>query len=203
MEKEIGMGEGVPEMFREIQSKKPSTDHVVELLEEIDGFNFFSWGTSEPLKVTRNGEVRFIQLKVKSVGVSEIIEEYQDKMPTPPASSKLFKKNTPEARQAGYNRDVLLQEINDADPEYQKMLRKHNNEASQMILLHGLAYDIKDESGRIVLQGSDVMRPSKIIDAQAALQALRRLGLSSEHFGSLVKSIRELTVEREEAETLE
>lgn len=172
----------------------------VQVIENLDDFSMFSWGYTPELKITRDGVSRKIKFRIKSVGVSAIIEEYQHKMPVAPASLKTYKPETDVARGLGQKRAVVVWEVNEADPDYQMRKREHETRASQMILLHGLAYDLKGPDGNYVLKGSNINAPSEIIDTEKALMVLRKMGMSSEHFGLIVKAVRELTSEEQVVE---
>ena len=171
-----------------------------EIIESLDDFSMFSWGYTPELKITRDGVSKKIKFKIKSVGVSAIIEEYQHKMPTAPGSLKTYKPESDVARALGQRRAVTVWEVNEADSNYQMLKREHETRASQMILLHGLAYDLKGPDGQVALRGSNLNAPSQIINAEGALESLRKMGMSSEHFGLIVKAIRELTSEEQAAE---
>lgn len=195
-----GITPDVVRLAKEQEEKEEKKKAEARVIEEIDeNFSLFSWGYSEPLKITRGNKVEYIRLKIKSVGISEVIEELQAKAPTPPSVPKVYKKDSDIARQLGYKHDVVVREVDEADPEYQRLKRQHDMISSQMILLHGLAYDLK-YNGQVVLRGSDITAPSEIIDAEKALLVLKRWGLSSEAFATLVKNIRELTEAKEVAE---
>ena len=193
-----------PDVFADLKKViKEEEKQGARVLDTLDGETFFSWGFTPELKLTHGKKVEKVQLKIKSVGVGAVIEEYQHKMPTPPATLKTYKADSDVARGLNQKRPVIVWEINEADPTYLKLKQKHETEASQMILLHGLAYDLKDDGGRVVLQGSKLDEPSTIIDPQAALARLNKMGFSSEHFGQIVRAIRELTAEVEVKEDLE
>ena len=90
--------------------------------------------------------------------------------------------------------------VNESDPGYLDLKRKHETAASQEILLRGLAYDLKYK-GQAVILGADLNTPSQIIDRDGAMARLKQIGLSSEHFATLIKGIRELTADAENEET--
>lgn len=173
---------------------------LITLDELEENFSLFSWGYSDPLKVTKNGKTEYIRVRIKSVGIAELMESYQAKMPSPPAMQKLMKKDSPEAKELGYKHDIMLMVVNQADPKYLEDQRKHDNEAGQEIVLRGWGHDLK-WNGALVLKGSDMSSPNEVIDRDGALKAFKRLGLTAEHFSILVRNIRELTAEAEKSET--
>lgn len=196
---------GIPEdVFSDIRSRQDEQKKAeVRVLDTLDDVTFFSWGYTSPLKVTVNGKAEHRQLRIKSVGVGAVIEEYQHKMPTPPATMKTHKADSDVARALNKRHPIVVWEVNEADPQFLKDKQKHETEASQMILLHGLNYDLKDESGQVLISGKNPQEPSTIHNAPAALARLNRMGFSSEHFGQIVRAVRELTAEVEKQEDLE
>lgn len=173
---------------------------VIDIEDISEEFSLFSWGWSDPLKVTTDGVQTRKRFKLKSVGIAELMESYQAKMPAPPASRKMLKKDSQEAKEFGYKHDIIVYEVNEADPAYLDMKRQHDNEAGQEIVLRGIAYDLKYD-GKTVMLGKDVNAPNQIIDREGTLKAFKRLGLTAEHFAILVKNIRELTAEAQAEET--
>ena len=204
----IGATPSLEEMDKEIKKAEvEAKKEKVKVIESLDNFSFFSWGYSEPLKITRGNErtrvneIEYVQFKIKSIGVTEVMEELQAKAPTPPAKAVTHKRGSDIAQQLGVKHDVLVWEVNEADENYIKDRQKYNTIFSQKVLLHGLAYDLKVGS-ELVLEGANINSPSKIHNEEAALRALRAMGLSSEHYTIMVRSIRELTAEKEQAENL-
>ncbi len=186
--------------FQNLEAEKKKDS--VQTIESLDDMTFFSWGYTTNLKLTRGERVEYVRLKIKSVGVGQVIEEYQHKLPTPPATLQTYKADSEVARSLNQKHPVAVWSVNEADPGYLRLKQKHETEASQMILLHGLAYDFKGENGQEILRGANFDQPSEVIDSQAALRRLTKMGFSSEHFGQIVRSIRELTAEVEKQEDL-
>lgn len=196
---------GMPgDVMQDLQQRtEKQKEEIVKTIESLDDMTFFSWGYTPPLKLTRGERVEYVKIKIKSVGVGQVIEEYQHKLPTPPATMKTYKADSDVARNLNQRHPVVVWEINEADPDYLRMKQKHETEASQMILLHGLAYNLKGDNGEIVLYGEELNEPSRVINPQAALARLAKMGFSSNHFGQIVKAVRELTDEVEKKEDLE
>ena len=194
-----------PEVIKEhedMEKRKSAEDARILTSADIgEDFSLFSWGYSDPLKITRKGKVEYIRIPIKSFGIADITEAYQANMPSPPATQKLFKKDSQEAREFGYKHDIMVMQVNEADPTYLEAKRKHDNELGQETVLRGIGFDLK-WNGQIVLKGSDLTAPNEIVDRDLALKAFRRLGFTLSHFTSIVKSIRELTQDVE-AETTE
>jgi len=205
----VGIGDGIMDIIKEQkESEKDRAAKDAKFIEIIDsGFSLFSWGWTQPLKRTRsevdkNGnistKVEYFRLKIKSMGMSEVMEEWQNRMPSPPAMLKTYKKDSDVARQLGYKHDVVIWESNEADPAFQRERNRFNSELGKALLLHSLAYDIVDENNRLVLKGSSLSEPNEIIDSQSALKVIfNRWGLTSEHFAVITADVRELTAAKE------
>lgn len=185
------------------KSRQEIKREAAQVLESLDDISFFSWGQTDPLKVTQGGQEKFHILLIKSLGVSEVIEEMAADAPTPPAVMKTYKRDSDVARRMGFRHDTVVWERNESDPIFLKAQREHETKVSNKILLKGLAYDLKDETGKVVLKGKDITKPTEIIDEAAALRALRRLGFATEHFTTIVNNIHRLTKAEEERTDLE
>lgn len=184
------------------KSRQEAKREAAQILESLDDMSFFSWGETDPLKVTKGTKEIFYIVKIKSLGVSEVIEEMAADAPTPPAVMKTYKRDSEVARRLGFRHDTVVWERNEADPIFMKAQREHETKVSNMILLKGLAYDLKDETGRIVLKGASISQPTEVVDAEASLRALKRLGFSTDHFATIVNNINRLTKAREENDDL-
>lgn len=186
-------------LLQESQSReKQKVNEDARILDAILGedFSLFSWGETRPLKVTQGGETKYKKFRIKSVGIADIMEAYQDHMPSPPAVLRTYKRESDVARQLGQKHDVVVWEVNEGDPAYRELKQRHETESSQEILLRGLAHDIPYK-GKIVLRGADINEPTKIEDREGAMAALRRMGLTAEHFSIIVSDIRMLTADKE------
>jgi hypothetical protein len=181
------------------QQQKAVTSKDAEILDSLDGMTFYSWGYSRPLKVTLGGEEKYLKLKIKSIGMTELMESLRKDAPKPPSSRKLIKKGTDVAKELGVKHDVMIYEQDEADPTYLRAVDDHNTKVSQMIVMQGLAYDLKlgDE---VVLRGNDITKPNEVTDETKVLARFRQMGLSSEHFSTLVEDISDLTKSREAEE---
>lgn len=199
-----GLTQGVFEIEKEQErSKKEAEKQVGQVVDKItEDFSLCAWGYTEPLKVTLGDKIEYRVLKIKSIGINEILEQLQAKQPTPPSVIKTYKKGSEVAQQLGYRHDVSVRERDETDPTYMRELQKYNSDVSQYILLSGLAYNLTYK-GELVLKGEDIHVPSEILNMEKAMLALKRWGLSSNHFATIVKNIRELTSEKELEEDME
>lgn len=203
----IGLGAGMADLDKEIvQKEEERAKQDAKFVEDVADFSLFSWGWTQPLKRTRSErdkkgnlktEVEFFHLKIKSIGMSEVMEEWQNKMPSPPAMLKTYKKDSDVARQLGYKHDVVVWESNEADPAFQRERQRFNSELGKALLLHSLAYDLKD-GDRLVLKGADMNEPNEVIDPGKALKVIfKKWGLTSEHFAAITSDVRKLTEAKE------
>ena len=179
---------------------------LVRIIENFDDdFTLSSWGYTSDLKITRGPEVQAIKLKIKSVGVADVIEQTGKNQPRPPSAMKAMKKGSQEANALGYKHDVIVREIDEADPGYLQLIEDHNRRSGQLIMLAGLAYniDVPKGSGNFVLKGADINAPSDIIDPDGALKWLRARGITGSHYAQILKDIRGLTEDIEEQEVKE
>jgi hypothetical protein len=181
------------------QQQKAVTSKDAEILESLDGMSFYSWGYSRPLKVTLGGDEKYLRLKIKSIGMTELMESLRKDAPKPPSTRKTIKKGSDVAKELGYKHDVLIYEQDEADPEYLRQLDVHNTRVSQMIVMQGLAYDLK-LGDDVVLRGNDITKPNDVTDQDKVLERFRQMGFSSEHFSTLVEDISNLTKSREAEE---
>lgn len=182
------------------QQEAEKKKDAARIVDSLDGFTLTSWGFSSALKVTRGNKVEYLKLKLKSVGVQDVMEYYQSKAPTPPSVTRTYKKDSEVVRQLGYKHDVVVREIDEANGDYLRAKAKHDNESGQYIALAALGYDLKI-GGQVVMKGADMNVPNEIIDQDAALIALRQLGLSSSHYAEIMKNVRTLTEEAEAQES--
>ena len=185
-----------------VEKQAEEKKEVARIIENFDDdFTLSSWGWTQ-LKVTRGEETESIKLKIKSVGVADVIEQTSKGQPRPPSAMKTYKSGSKEAAALGSKHPVVVREIDESDPTYLDNIEKHNRRSGQLIMLAGLAYDIK-VNGNYVLKGSNVDMPSEIIDQDGALEWLRKRGITGSHYSQILKDIRGLTEDVEEQETLE
>jgi hypothetical protein len=201
----VGMDKEVWGMFDKADEEKKQTavKEAARVIKSLDGdFSLSAWGYTQKLKVTRGDEVDYIRLQIKSVGVADVIEQTEKNAPRPPSKLQKYKKGSAEAREWGYNFDFQVREQDNTEPDYLEKLAEHNRRSGQIIMLHGLAYDIKDPGnpGVLALEGSDLSRPNKINNVEVALAALKRMGISGGHYAQILKDIRGLTEDIEEQE---
>src|SRR5258708_8828367 len=115
-----GMDPEVLKMGKEQEKKKEKVDQEsVTVITDLSQFDSFcSWGLSSKLQRTRGKKVDFVQFPIKSVGVADIIEQYQQNSPRAPSTIKTYKRGSEVANRLGSKFDVVVREIDESDPDY-------------------------------------------------------------------------------------
>lgn len=186
-----------------IQSQEREAAKMLETLDE--DFSLSAWGWTDELKITRGDKTEHVRLRIKSVGVQDVIENTEKKAPRPPSSMKSYKKGSAEALALGSQQAVIVREVDYSDPGYMEALDAHNRRSGQIILLGALAYDWYDPSdkNRLILKGADITIPNEIIDESKCLARLRRMGFTGPHYTIMLKNVRGLTEDEEAREAQE
>lgn len=202
------MPKGVSLLVSEQKEEKAEQEQkdIARIIENFDDdFTLSSWGYTSDLKITKGPKKYAIQLKIKSVGVADVIEQTGKNQPRPPSVVKPYKKGSKEALALGSKYDVIVREIDESDPSYQQSMDEHNRRSGQLIMLAGLAYDIDVPKGseNWVLRGAELNSPSEIINPDGALKWLRDRGITGSHYSQILKDIRGLTEDVKEQEILE
>ena len=169
------------------KSQKVAVMEVTELVEGSD--LFLSHGFSN-VKVTKGEKVTNVKLPIKSSGVTELIEEFKEREPTPPSEEVMVKKDSDLGRQLKVteNRPVRMANLN--DPKYVKAYNKYESELGIAILQKGLDVVIKDKEGK------------EITDNTKKIAILKGMGMSGPQFTQVVQDIRIMT-EWDEQERLD
>lgn len=202
------MPKGVSRLVKEQKEEKFEQEQkdIALIIDNFDDdFTLSSWGWTSDLKITKGRQKSAIQLKIKSVGVADVIEQTGKGQPRPPSVVKEMKRGSQEALALGSKHAVIVREIDEADPVYLQHIDEHNRRSGQLIMLAGLAYDIEvpKGSGNFVLKGANVNAPSDILDPDGALKWLRDRGITGSHYAQILKDIRGLTEDVEEQEVRE
>lgn len=134
-----------------------------------------------------------IKIPIKSVGVSEVSDRIARKAPTPPTYKDYVKMGTEEAKALGLTHPKICIFENYSDPEYKEALRKHGQRTVYAAVLAGLAMDIEDADGRLVVEANGHNKPTKIVDEDRAIEILKEQGISNAQFDQLYEDIQHLT----------
>lgn len=173
-------------MIDEQENDKIETIDVTELVEDSDifeskGFSF--------LKITQGRKVRKLKIPIKSSGVAELIDEYNEHAPKPPTISKVIYPNTPIAKELGITKKQHVKTFDLTDSDYVKKKEKHDSDLGIKIVLKGLDLVLKYKSDDVIESEDDKVK------------VLMKLGMSGSHFSQLVNDITNLTKWQEEQET--
>ncbi len=87
---------------------------------------------------TMKAKEQFIELPIKSTGVSEYIDQLSGKAPRPPVIKRLIKKNTKEGKELGLSHDKMLQIFDSTDEDYIDALEKHNQDFNWKVAIFAL-----------------------------------------------------------------
>ena len=194
----------VPGMQALIEDAKQQDDERrkedAKILTDFKDFSLSSWGYTRPLKTTHGGEISYIRLPIKSLGLSDVMEAVEIDRPMPPSFRKNYAKNTDVARSfTNGKHDVIVHEVDEGDPTYIVQMRHYNTRVAQMWVVYGLAADLY-LAEELVLKGADTTKPNEVVDMDKAMKAIRRLGISQAHYGDIMEDIRLLTADIEEVE---
>lgn len=159
----------------------------ISILSEGDDL-FLSYGFSN-VKVTKNGVVTNVKLRIKSSGVTELIEEFKAKEPKPPLMDEIVRKDSDMGRQLRLVKDSLVKVPNLGDPDYVKALDEYESQLGIAILQKGLDVEFKNKEGE------------SVVDPDERLRILKSMGMSGPQFTQVVQDIRAMTEWTEEEMT--
>jgi len=172
-------------------AEMPENYEVVEKL--VAGEQaFVAWGWSD-LKVTQDGVVKYKRVRIKSIGLAEMMERFSRQGPVPPRRTTLVKRDSAEGRSAGLTHDKLMIEEDFTDAKFKEDQRAFNMRVMYLIVLGGLAVDICDRNGNLVVKSNATRSATEIIDEDAAILALKDQEFSNDHIERLYADIRALT----------
>jgi len=159
---------------------------TIELSELVEGNPIFESTGISYLKVTIDGVARRVPIKIKSSGVSELIDEMRKKAPKPPIINVVVRPDDPAFRELGLSRKQHVKTFDLTDPEYLETQAKWQSDMGLQIVLKGIDLPFKDREGIL------------IEDADRKVILLRKMGLTGEQFTQLVRDIQSLTKWQEE-----
>lgn len=168
---------------------------------------FLAWGYSylkimqlvETNERDENGEPVMVpeevqaKVPIKSVGVSEVADRIARKAPVPPTTKDYVKMGTDEAKALGLTQPKIAIIENFSDPTYKEELRKHTQRMVYSAVLAGLAMNILDSDGTLVVKANGHNKPTEIIDEDKAIDILKSQGISNAQFDQLYEDIQSLT----------
>ena len=137
------------------------------------------------VKVTKGTKEVLLSLPIQSID-NEIVE----------AMARPFRPRVPIKRLHidGKWRDV----ISDQDPEYLDKMAEYNRTLSYLMIFHGIAVDICDETNNVVWSADNQTH-----DLGEARRVAKKMGLVDSHVVTIMQAIRELTSAEEEGQAQE
>ena len=162
---------------------------TVRLNELKEGESPFESRGMSVVKVTHGGEVKRLEIPIKSSGISELVDSFQRKAPTPPAKKCKVEAGSEQATDLGINTTQWVYLSDFADEGYQEELRKHNSNLGMKIVLNGLDVSILDKDG------------TPITDDEQKVVVLKGMGITGEQFTQIVDDISLLTKWEDENES--
>ena len=138
------------------------------------------------LKVTHRGEVRLIELPIKSIGVADLIDDLADSMPKPPVKRKYVKARSEDGILIGLTKDQFVQMYDATDEDYQANLRQYNDDYRYRLVC--MALDV-------ALIGAD---GAPIVDFEQKKDFLKASGITGHHLDQIMADVQALTKNAEE-----
>lgn len=161
---------------------------TIDLTELAEGRSLFESKGFSLVKVTHEGKTKALKIPIKSSGISELIDTFQNQAPTAPGRKAKVEKGSDMASDLGISKTQWVWISDYSDPDYIEAKQKYDSDLGIEIVLHGIDLPIKDREGNVVTE-----RSKKI-------SILRGMGISSEQFSQIVKDISSLTKWEDEKE---
>ena len=161
------------------------TINITELVE--DNPIFESQG-STTIKVTKKGVEQHLAIPIESSGITDLMDEFNRKAPTPPVIRKLVHPNDPVGKELRLAKKQFVQMYDYTDETYVTNKAKHDSDLGLKVVLLGLSIPIKDKEGNV------------IEDPDKKLKALKGMGLTGSQFQKVFDDIQALTAFTEEVE---
>lgn len=162
---------------------------LVRLNELKEGDSPFESRGVSTVKVTHGGVVKKLEIPIKSSGISELVDAFQRKVPTPPAKKCKVEAGTDQAIDLGVTTTQWVYLSDFADEDYQESLKEHNSNLGMKIVLHGLDVPILDKEGKA------------IEDGEKKIEVLKGMGITGEQFTQIVDDVSLLTKWEDENES--
>jgi hypothetical protein len=154
----------------------------------VEGENLFDSRGYSVVKVTKEGEEKFLKIPIKSTGVAEFERQLAGTAPRPPVKHEVIKADSPEGQLLGLKKDALRAVFDAADEKYVDALDRHNREFTWKVAVFGIDVEWKRRDGALV---------TDLEEKKAILQAN---GISSHQINRIFKDLRNLTRLREDQE---
>lgn len=122
-----------------------------------------------------------LEIPIKSTGVSELIDTFNEKAPVAPTINVLIEPDSDIGKELGLTKKNAVRMFNLTDETYLKAKEEHNSKLGIAIVMKGLDIRLTDENGE------------EIKSTDEKIQMLKEMGLSGEQFSKLVTDITSLT----------
>lgn len=156
---------------------------VVEVKVFRAGGKLFSSSGWSHVKVTRDGDVEYLKLPIKSSGLTEVLDKLKEREPKPPITPQLVTWDSPVGRMLKWPQGkkdwVRMPDLGDED--YLKEREAFDRENLLETIHLGLAIDFEDAQGK------------PVTDRDGKIRILEEMGLSSFQFSQLAEDINALT----------
>jgi hypothetical protein len=182
-EVEVKLEENLSKVEEKGEASGIETIEVSTLTEGDD--TFLSYGYSN-VKVTKSGKVINVKLKIKSSGVTELIEEFKKKEPKPPTEEVRVMKDSDLGKQLKLTENRPVRMPNLADPKYVEALNEYESNLGIAILQKGLDVTMYSKEGK------------EITDSDKKIAILKSMGMSGPQFTQVIQDIRNMTEWTEE-----
>lgn len=158
----------------------------IQVTEFLEGEKVFESHGVSRVKVTKDGEVKTLVLKIKSSGVADLVDTFSKEAPTPPVKNELVTPDSDLGRQMKLGKKQWVRLPDFTDETYIKDKEQFDQDLGMAILLQGLAVTFKDREGNV------------ITDDQEKIAQLKKQGMSSDQFLQVIRDIQDLTRWEEE-----
>lgn len=126
-------------------------------------------------------EIICLEIPIQSTGISELINAFAEKAPSPPVENVLLDPDSDEGKELGIVKKTWVKMPNLGDPVYIKNKDEHSGNMGIAIVLRGLAIPLLDEEGK------------EITDSDIKVKVLKGMGISTDQFSQIVADITSLT----------
>ena len=147
---------------------------VVKLTDLTEGKSLFESKGVSIVKVTHNGEVKKLEIPIKSSGISELVDTFRKKAPQPPGKKCKVEAGSEQAISMGIGKTQYVYLSDYTDSDYLDQKEKHDSDLGIKIVLHGLDVPIKDKEGNVV------------DDDDKKLEIMKGMGITGEQFSQIL-----------------
>ena len=136
---------------------------------------------SEIVEDTGIEEIVCLEIPIQSTGISELIDTFREKAPTPPVENVLLDPDSEEGKEQGIVKKTWFKMPNLADPGYIKQKEEHSGDMGIAIVLKGLAVPLLDEEEK------------ELKERDEKIKTLKGMGISTDQFTQIAADITSLT----------